>query len=275
MNLPFPISKLISFINKDLYTKKGLDKYLDNLVNRNILDLEDVSLIHGCLKMSSLKARDVMIPRAQITYIHKDNSLTEIIEIIQQSKHSRFPVIDKSLDDISGVLLAKQLFQHIEQLHFDQSFEVNKHLIKTVFVPESKRLDNLLKELRSSHNHMAMVIDEYGSISGLITIEDIIEQIVGEIEDEHYEASEQDIVGSDDKIHFKVKANTSIEIFNEYFHTSYSDDYFDTIGGLIAREFGHIPKAGESIIYNKLEFKTIKSTPRSIELLEVKKHDLK
>ncbi|HJN38207.1 MAG TPA: transporter associated domain-containing protein [Gammaproteobacteria bacterium] len=269
------LTKIIAFITRDTYTKKGLEKYLEKLITKNILDQEDVSLIHGCLQMSALKVRDVMTPRAQIIALQKDSDVPTILSIIQSSRHSRFPVIDKGFNDVSGILLAKQLFEHIDKLTLTPTLDIEKHLIKTIFVPESKRLDNLLRELRASHNHMAIVIDEYGSVSGLITIEDIIEQIVGDIEDEHYEANDEDIILSSDGLHYIVKASTSIEDFNAYFKTSYSDSYFDTLGGLIAREFGHIPKENESLAFNKFEFKTIKASSRSIELLQVTKIELK
>lgn len=236
---------------------------------RDILSAEMLRMIESVLQVSEMQVRDVMVPKAQMVVLENDSSLERILPIVIESGHSRFPVVDVSHNDVVGILLAKDLlkFYFKKEASTFRMQEITRH---AVFVPQSKRLDILLREFRVNRNHIAIVIDEYGHVAGLVTIEDVLEQIVGDIEDEYDIDEEDEIRKHSDDSHI-VKATTKIENFNDYFKTEFTDEEFDTIGGLVLQAFAHLPKRGETIKIENLRFKVLHSDKRRIHLLEVRR----
>ncbi|MBE9537928.1 MAG: CBS domain-containing protein [Proteobacteria bacterium] len=262
------ISRIASLFSRKPKTKQDLEDVLTMAADDEVIDHDARSIIEGAMQVGEMQARDIMIPRAQMKVIKSDCSLEEILPQIISSAHSRYPVVGENPDDILGMLLAKDLLPQI--LSSDHSgFNVADLLRKIMVVPESKRLNILLREFRERHNHMAIVIDEYGGVAGLVTIEDVLEEIVGEIEDETD-------VETDNFIHkimlddYFVKALTPIDEFNSYFSTEFSDEEFDTIGGLVIQAFGHMPTKNETIIINGFEFKVINADLRKIHSLRMR-----
>ncbi len=213
-----------------------------------------------------MQVRDIMVPRAQMVFVERDEAPDKLVEIMVESGHSRFPVIGEDRDQILGIVLAKDLLRL--QIEDGESFEIREYMRPVMFVPESKRLNVLLKEFRQSHNHLAMVVDEYGGVCGLVTIEDVIEQIVGEIDDEHDVEDDQPIRRETER-EFTVRALTPIADFNQYFGTAFSDEEYDTIGGLLMQEFGRLPRRGETILVGETEFRVVRADRRRIDLLRV------
>ena len=235
---------------------------------RNLFDTSALAMIEGVFQVSELQVRDIMIPRSQMVVVEEENSVQEMLPVIIESAHSRFPVIGDSRDEVVGVLLAKDLLRVLSEE--DQSdFNIRDILRPAFIVPESKRLNILLNEFRNSRNHMAIIVDEYGGVAGLVTIEDVLEQIVGDITDEHDLEEDQYIKYSDDDQYALVKALTPIEDFNEYFETSLSDDEFDTIGGLVTHKFGRVPKRREATQIDLFNFEVISADSRRLHLLKV------
>ncbi|HHJ16768.1 MAG TPA: CBS domain-containing protein [Gammaproteobacteria bacterium] len=234
---------------------------------RGLFDADAQSMIEGVLQVADMQVRDIMIPRSQMVVVNRDASPEELIESAIESGHSRFPVVGDSRDEVVGVLLAKDLLRYSSRNQSEQ-FSLREILRPAVFVPESKRLNVLLKEFRASRNHLAIVVDEYGGVAGMVTIEDVLEQIVGEIEDEH-DIDEDSFIRKFSDVNFTVKALTPIEDFNEYFGTDFSDDEFDTIGGLVTSKFGRLPKRGETILIGNMSFQVINADNRRILLLKV------
>lgn len=235
--------------------------------SRHLIDADALAMIEGVLQVSELRVRDIMIPRSKMVVIPRHASLDEIFPLVIDSAHSRFPVINEDRSEVVGILLAKDLLAYCQQQQ-ENRFDVRDLLRTATFIPESKRLNVLLKEFRSNRNHMAIVVDEYGDAAGLVTIEDVLEQIVGEIEDEHdYEEAESIYQRGDND--YTVKATTTIEDFNDYFSTHFSDKEFDTIGGLIARQLGHVAEQGEKIVIEQFCFEVIRSDNRRIHLLKL------
>jgi magnesium and cobalt transporter len=242
---------------------------LQDAKQRALLDTDALSMIEGVLQVSELRVRDIMIPRAEMVYIRRDDPLERVLEIAVKSAHSRFPVTGDDKGEVVGVLLAKDLLGFcVEGVR--RPFNIRELLRPTVFVPESKRLNVLLKEFRASRNHMAVVVDEYGNAAGLVTIEDVLEQIVGDIDDEHDydEAAEIFKRGANE---WSAKARAPIEDVNDYFGTDYSDDEFDTIGGLVVNALGHLPKRGESVEIGSLRFKVMRADSRRVHLLSIER----
>lgn len=244
-----------------------LTTFLRRAVKKHLLDTESLSMIEGVLQVSELKVRDIMVPRAQMQVIESDATLESIIKVINDTHHSRYPVIGESRDEVSGILLAKDLI-HV-WFKDPTVFQLNKLLRPAVFIPESKRLNVLLREFRLNHNHMAIVADEYGGISGLVTIEDVLEQIVGEIEDESDTDDSETHIKKLAANQYTVKALTTIEEFNEAFHCDLSHEEFDTIGGLVMHDFGHLPQRGESVRIERFKFKVLHADNRRVRLLKV------
>jgi magnesium and cobalt transporter len=213
-----------------------------------------------------MQVRDIMVPRSQMVFVERDESPEKLVELVVESGHSRFPVIGEDRDQILGILLAKDLLRL--QAAADEDFEIREYMRPVVFVPQSKRLNVLLKEFRRSHNHIAMVVDEYGGVCGLVTIEDVIEQIVGEIDDEH-DVEDDQTIRKEAPREFTVRALTPIANFNDFFSTSFSDEEYDTIGGLLMQEFGRLPRRGETIKIGALEFRILRADRRRIDLLRV------
>ena len=260
------------WIDRISHLLTGEPKDRDNLIellrearDRRLIDTEALSMIEGVLQVSELRVRDIMIPRSQMVVVPRDAELETIFPLVIESAHSRFPVIGEDRSEVVGILLAKDLLPHIQE---------NKHLLvqdvlrPARFVPESKRLNVLLREFRTNRYHMAIVVDEYGTAAGLVTIEDVLEQIVGEIEDEH-DITEKDYIFRRRDREYTVKALTPIDDFNDYFSTHFSDEEFDTIGGLIVHKLGYVPERGERVKMNRFQFEVVRADNRRIHLLEV------
>jgi magnesium and cobalt transporter len=233
---------------------------------RGLFNGDALVMLEGVLAVADMQVRDIMVPRSQMVFVERDESPEKLVQLVVESGHSRFPVIGEDRDQILGILLAKDLLRL--RIEGGEHFEIREYMRPVVFVPESKRLNVLLKEFRLSHNHLAMVVDEYGGVCGLVTIEDVIEQIVGEIDDEHDVEDDQTIRRESDR-EFSVRALTPIGEFNEYFGTAFSDEEYDTIGGLLMQEFGRLPRRGETIQIGELEFRILRADRRRIDLLRV------
>ena len=248
--------------------REELIMILRDAQERNLFDTSALAMIEGVFQVSELQVRDIMIPRSQMVVVEEENSVQEMLPTIIESAHSRFPVIGDSRDEVVGVLLAKDLLRILSEEE-SQDFNLRDILRPAFIVPESKRLNILLNEFRHTRNHMAIIVDEYGGVSGLVTIEDVLEQIVGDITDEHDLEEDQYIKYSEDDKYALVKALTPIEDFNEYFETSFKDDEFDTIGGLVTHKFGHVPKRNETTNIDEFKFEVISADSRRLHLLKV------
>lgn len=235
---------------------------------RNLFDTSALAMIEGVFQVSELQVRDIMIPRSQMVVVEEEDSVQEMLPTIIESAHSRFPVIGDSRDEVVGILLAKDVLRILSEQN-QSDFNIRDILRPAFIVPESKRLNILLNEFRNTRNHMAIIVDEYGGVAGLVTIEDVLEQIVGDITDEHDLEEDQYIKYSDDDQYALVKALTPIEDFNEYFETSFDDDEFDTIGGLVTHKFGHVPKRNEATHIDEFKFEVISADSRRLHLLKV------
>lgn len=255
-----------SFSNEPQYREELLEIIIDAAENQ-LLDQEALGIIQGALGVSNLQAREIMIPRAQIITVNHDESPEEFLPKIIDSGHSRFPVIGENNDDVKGILLAKDLLPLILKGH--QDFTLDSIIRTATIIPESKRLNVLLREFRENRYHMALVIDEYGGISGLITIEDILEEIVGEISDETDDDHDDVFIRKVDDDDYIIKALTPIDDFNEHFKSKLSDEEFDTIGGLVMKEFGHLPQRNEVTHLGSFEFRVLYSDNRQIHLLRL------
>jgi magnesium and cobalt transporter len=239
----------------------------------DIFDAEEQDMLSGVLEVAETQVREVMIPRSQMIVIERDNSLDEMLGTIIESGHSRFPVIGEDRDEVLGILLAKDLLRHFGQASASE-FHIEKFLRPASVIPESKRLNALLKEFRASHNHMAIVVDEYGGVSGLLTIEDVLEEIVGEIDDEHDQAEEEFIQVDSERngrACYTVRALTRIDDFNDYFECELTDDDYDTVGGLVMHELGRLPRRGEELKFDGFEFRVTKADRRRIDVLSVQR----
>lgn len=247
--------------------REELMDLLRDAQTREIFDADALAMLEGVLEVADMQVRDVMVPRSQMVVVDKDTALDEVLPLIIESGHSRFPVIGDSRDEVIGIVLAKDLLRYFAEAP-QQSFSVREYLRPAPFIPESKRLNMLLKDFRASRNHMAVVVDEYGGVAGLVTIEDVLEQIVGEIDDEH-DIDEDSWIVPQGGQRFSVKALTPIEDFNDYFHTDFSDEEFDTVGGLVMHNFAHMPRRGEELALGPFRFKVLRADSRRIHLLEV------
>jgi magnesium and cobalt transporter len=259
------LERFTNLLQRDPKDKAQLTEILRDAEERHLLSAEMLSMIESVLQVSEMQVREVMVPKSQMVEIEKDSTLDVILPLVIESGHSRFPVVEDN--DIVGILLAKDLLKYYFRKEAS-NFEISKILRPTVFVPQSKRLDILLREFRINRNHIAIVLDEYGHVAGLVTIEDVLEQIVGDIEDE-YDIDEDDYIKKHSDGLYTVKAATPIDDFNEYFNTEFSDEEFDTLGGLVTKGFGHLPKRGEHIKIEGFRFKILHSDNRRVHLLEV------
>ena len=232
------------------------------------MDADALAMIEGVLQVADMQARDIMVPRSQLAFVRENDSLDDIIKVIVSTQHSRFPVVGSDLDDVKGILHAKDLIRLLLDGGREQ-FHIKDHMRQATAIPESKRLNVLLEEFRANRNHMAVVVDEYGQVAGVVTIEDVLEQIVGEIEDEHDVDDAGGIKPMTDGW-YVVKAETTIEDFNEHFKTRFEDDEFDTIGGIVLQAFGHLPKRGERTVLGEYEFRVLNSDSRRLRLLRVR-----
>jgi magnesium and cobalt transporter len=233
---------------------------------RGLFDNDALVMLEGVLAVADMQVRDIMVPRSQMVVVERDDPPEKILPIVLESGHSRFPVIGEDRDQVVGILLAKDLLRL--QSNGEEHFEIREYMRPAVFVPESKRLNVLQKDFRRSHNHIAIVVDEYGGVSGLVTIEDVIEQIVGDIDDEH-DVEEDQTIRKEGPRQFTVRALTRIEDFNSYFGSAFTDEEYDTIGGLVMQEFGRLPRRGESMQVGRLDFRVLRADRRRIDLLRV------
>ena len=248
--------------------RKELIALLQQAKDRALFDTEALAMMEGVLQVSDLQVRDIMIPRAQMVVVERDAELSQVLPVVVESAHSRFPVIDDDRAEVVGIMLAKDLLQYCGDAA--PRFKMRDIVRSAVFVPESKRLNVLLREFRASRNHMAIVIDEYGSAAGLVTIEDVLEQIVGEIEDE-YDFDEGAFILKRGANNYTIKAHTTIEDFNEYFGVTFDDSDYDTIGGLTINAFGHLPSRGESVDVGGFHFTVVRADSRRVRLLNVER----
>lgn len=240
---------------------------LQDAAQRQLIEVDALNMIFGALHVSDMHARDIMIPRSALVVVEENQQPAEFLPTVIESRHSRFPVVGDDLDDIKGILHAKDLLPLVLQ-EGTQRFNMKDSIRPAAVVPESKRLNVLLQEFRTNRNHMALVVDEYGQISGAVTIEDVLEQIVGEIEDEH-DVDDDSFVKQLEPCTFHVKATTTIEDFNEYFGEGFSDEEFDTIGGIVLQAFGHVPELGETVELGVLRFEVLNADSRRLRLLRV------
>jgi magnesium and cobalt transporter len=264
------LERLSHFLLREPDDREQLVELLHASFEKSLLDADALAMIEGVLQVSETQVRDVMIPRSQMDVIDITQTPEEFIPFVIETAHSRFPVIDDDKNDIIGILLAKDLLRY----YAGEDFDVRDMLRPVVFIPESKRLNVLLKEFRSNRNHIAIVVDEYGGVAGMITIEDVLEQIVGDIEDEYDFDETEDNIIHDTQGKYRVKALTEIADFNEVLGTEFSDEEFSTIGGLVVSQFGHLPKRGEAVTFNNLKFTALRADSRRlhsvlIEELEV------
>lgn len=264
-----PVSWVRKLSNLFLEPKdqEQLIELLRNASERHILDAEALSIVEGALSVSQMQARDIMIPRSQVVMVSRDAPPEETLKLVTETSHSRFPVIDDDRDDVIGILLAKDLLSAVVSSG-EFNFDLRELLRPAVFIPESKRLNVLLREFRARRNHMAIVVDEYGGVAGMITIENVLEQIVGEIEDEHDVDDDAPILQRDENT-FTIKALTPVEDFNEYFETEWNDDDFDTVGGHVVNQFGHLPGRGEQVTIGQFEFTVLRADKRRVHLLRM------
>ncbi|MGH8278479.1 MAG: HlyC/CorC family transporter [Gammaproteobacteria bacterium] len=251
--------------------REELLEVLQDARARNLFDADAQAMLEGVLQVSEMQAREIMIPRAQMVALEKDMDLREALGVVVDSGHSRFPVVGESRGEVVGIVLAKDLLQHFLESP-ESSFNLHDYLRPAPVIPESMRLNVLLKNFRATRNHMAIVADEYANAAGLVTIEDVLEQIVGDIDDEYDVEDEARILKHTER-RYTVKALTPIEDFNEYFATHFSDAEFDTVGGLVTHAFGHLPRRGEKILIGDLRFKVLRADSRRLHLLEVLRKD--
>ena len=260
------LQRIGSFFSRNPSNSDEVADMLRSAENESIIDADALQIMEGALKVSDLQAREIMIPKSQMTLIESDFSLEKVLSVVTQSQHSRFPVIGESSDDVLGILLAKELIPLI--LQGKESFDLKNMLRPANVIPESKRISVLLKEFREQRYHMAIVIDEYAGVSGLLTIEDILEEIVGEIEDETDEAEPEQIIALKNN-KYSVDAITEISDFNEYFDVGLPDEEFDTVGGLVIDAFGRLPEINEVKTIDKFKFKVIAGDSRKITRVQV------
>ncbi len=261
------MDRLTAMFRRQPKCREDVEAVLAAARERRILDSDEQSMLEGVMAVSDTQVRDIMIPRAQMVVIERDADPKEMLETIVESGHSRFPVIGDGRDEVVGILLAKDLLRYFVE-GGDERFHLREYLRSAVFIPESKRLNVLLKEFRLSHNHMAIVVDEYGGVSGLLTIEDVLEEIVGEIDDEH-DFEEDSMISPEGKGVFTVAALTPIEDLNEQVGTQFSDEEYDTVGGLIMHELGRMPRRGESLTVDGTRLSVTKADRRRIHAVRV------
>ncbi|MDR9467120.1 transporter associated domain-containing protein [Marinospirillum sp.] len=261
--------KLLSAFSAEPKNRQELVDFLKDASERQLIDYEALTVIEGALQLTDMQVGDVMIPRSHMVVVGIDQQPRDFLPTLIESAHSRFPVIGETADEVLGILLAKDLLPLITDHQAMEDFDIRQVIRQATFVPEYKRLYSMLREFRETHNHMAIVVDEYGGTAGLVTIEDVLEQIVGDIEDEHDVEEEADIRNSD-KGTYLVKALTPIDDFNDFFKSDFSDEEFDTLGGIVMQKFGHLPRRGESVVLDGLEFTVINADNRRIRLLQVR-----
>ncbi len=264
---PSLIERLSAILSREPEDRDDLLARLRSACDRNLIDPDALSIIEGALQMSDMKVGEVMIPRAQMDVVHLDDPIDRIASFVVDTAHSRFPAVGEGKDDVVGIFLAKDLLRY----YAGREFDLRDMLRPAVFVPESKRLNVLLREFRVSRNHMAIVVDEYGGVAGLVTIEDVLEQVVGDIEDEYDFDEAGDSIRLDHNGRYRVKATTEIVDFNHAFETSFSDEDVDTVGGLVIRQLGRLPKRGEVVALDGLRVQVMRADSRRVHTLLVER----
>lgn len=263
------LERVSALVLREPGDREQLLALLHSAFERNLFDSDALSMIEGVIQVSEMQARDIMVPRSQMDVIDINETPDKFIPLIIETAHSRFPVTENDKNNVIGILLAKDLLRYYAE---EEEFHVRDMLRPVVFIPESKRLNVLLKDFRSNRNHIAIVVDEYGGVAGLITIEDVLEQIVGEIEDEHDFDEVEDNIVQDPSGHFRVKAVTEISDFNERLGGELSDADYDTIGGLVLNKFGRLPKRGESVVIGTFKFTVLRADSRRLYTLLVERN---
>lgn len=263
------LERLLATIAREPQNRDQLMEVLRDAEDRDLLSGDVLGMIERILHVSDMQVREVAVPKANMVVVQKDQTIEEILPLVIESGHSRFPVVTNEKKDIVGILLAKDLLKYVHNRDAE-SFTVADVIRPAFFTSESKRLDILLREFRINRNHIAIMLDEYGHVAGLVTIEDVLEQIVGDIEDEYDIEEEGKHVKKVDESTYILKATTPIDEFNDIFHSNFSDDEFDTIGGIVLKNFGHLPKRGEILKLENLRFKVLHGDNRRVYLLEVK-----
>jgi magnesium and cobalt transporter len=262
------LERLSALLMREPEDRGELLNLLHAAYEKNLLDADALSMIEGVMQVSEMQVRDIMVPRAQMDVIDINEGPEHFVPGVIATAHSRFPVIDRNRDHVIGILLAKDLLRYYAG---EEEFDVREMLRPAVFVPESKRLNVLLREFRASRNHMAIVVDEYGGVAGLVTIEDVLEQIVGDIEDEYDFDETEDNILPESSGQFRVKAQTEITDFNDEFGTAFGDEEYDTVGGLVISRFGRVPKRGEHIVIGGFKFQVMRADSRRVHTLLVQK----
>lgn len=261
--------KFQGIFNREPETREELLEVIKEAKSRALIDQESLDTIERVMQVSELRVRDIMIPRSHMMVVNKDDDPEDILPVLIESSHSRFPVIDDGdRDKVAGILLAKDLLRYFH--NDEEEFNIRDVLRPANFIPDSKRLNVLLSDFQENRNHMAIVVDEYGGVDGLVTIEDVLEQIVGDIEDEHDIDEEENMVLRHDENEYIIKARLPIEDFNERFDTTFSDQGYDTIGGLIISRAGHMPRRGEEILLDSLRFEILNADSRRVHLVKLK-----
>jgi magnesium and cobalt transporter len=264
---PSLLERLSTLLLRAPEDREQLVQLLYGAYEKNLLDADALAMMEGVLQVSERQVREIMIPRAQMDVIDISQSPEKFIPFVIDTAHSRFPVIDGDKDHIIGILLAKDLLRY----YAGEAFDVRDMLRPAVFVPEAKRLNVLLSDFRSKHNHIALVVDEYGGVSGMVTIEDVLEQIVGDISDEYDFDEDEDNIIVQDAQHWRVKADTEIEAFNEVMGTEFSDEECDTVGGLVLQAAGQLPKRDDQIVIGTLRFTVLRADSRRLYALLVER----
>ncbi|MEO1924668.1 MAG: transporter associated domain-containing protein [Gammaproteobacteria bacterium] len=259
------LKRFARLFSREPEDRDALIEILRNSEHRNLLDPDALLMIEGALHVSEIQVRDIMVPRVQMIVIENNAEPEDILSVVVESGHSRFPVVGETNDEIVGILLAKDLLNYYADPEKD--FDIKDVMRATVFIPESKRLNVLLREFRTSRNHMAIVIDEYTGVAGLVTIEDVIEEIIGEIEDEHDLEEDEVNINNHDNDRYTIRALTPMDDFNSYFETEVCKYECDTVGGLVINAFGHLPKRGETIEHEGFNIKVIRADKRRVHML--------
>jgi magnesium and cobalt transporter len=262
------LRKLSQAISGEAQDREELIAQLRDAHERGLIDSEALEMLEGVLGVADIQVRDIMVPRAQMVCVERDDPPSKLLPIVIESGHSRFPVLDADKDDVVGVLLAKDILRVVAAHQDKADFDIRECMRTAVVVPESKRVNILLKEFRRNRNHMAIVVDEYGGVAGLVTIEDAIEQIVGEIDDE-FDVDDEHSIRRDGDQQFLVRGDTPIDEFNDCFGTALSDEEFDTIAGLVMKQLGHLPRRGETLRIGELELRVVRADRRRIDSLKV------
>ena len=264
---PSLLERLSALLMREPEDREQLIELLHSAYERNLMDADALAMIEGVLQVGEMQVRDIMIPRSQMDVVDINQTPEQFLPQVIEAAHSRFPAVNGDKDDVIGILLAKDLLR----LQAGEQESIRSTLRPAVFIPESKRLNVLLKEFRASRNHMAIVVDEYGGVAGLVTIEDVLEQIVGDIEDEYDFDETEDNIIRDKTGRFRVKAATEIADFNAVMGTHYSDEDYDTVGGLVISRFGHLPKRGEVIDFDGLKVQVLRADSRRVHTLVVER----